>query len=168
MVAESRKKGDMEIKKVRELVKLVEDSGIAELEVIHGDTTIRIQKSQSVDSPLAGIAPAAMVTPGALPATLPPVPAAAATEAVVEAERAKWKEIRSPIVGTFYRTPAPGADPFVNVGDRIQSGQTLCIVEAMKVMNEIEAEFGGVVKEILVENGQPIEAEAILYLVEPS
>jgi len=117
----------MEIKKVRELVKLVEDSGIAELEIIHGDTTIRI-----------------------------------------EAERAKWKEIRSPIVGTFYRAAAPGADVFVNVGDRIQNGQTLCIIEAMKVMNEIEAEFGGIVKEILVENGQPIEAEAILYLVEPS
>jgi len=104
----------MEIKKVRELVKLVEDSGIAELEVIHGDTTIRIQKSQSVDGPVAGIAPAAMVTPGALPATLPPASAAVTTDAVVEAERAKWKEIRSPIVGTFYRAPAPGADSFVN------------------------------------------------------
>ena len=154
----------MEIKKVRELVKLVEDSGIAELEIIHGDTTIRIQKSQALDSSPGGFAPpGATVAPEAVPATVP-----AATNAVVEAERAKWKEIRSPIVGTFYRAPAPGTDAFVNVGDRIQSGQTLCIVEAMKVMNEIEAEFGGIVKEILVENGQPIEAEAILYLVEPS
>jgi acetyl-CoA carboxylase biotin carboxyl carrier protein len=154
----------MEIKKVRELVKLVEDSGIAELEIIHGDTTIRIQKSQTVDSSPVGFAPpAATLAPGAVPAAVP-----AATDAVVEAERAKWKEIRSPIVGTFYRAAAPGADVFVNVGDRIQNGQTLCIIEAMKVMNEIEAEFGGIVKEILVENGQPIEAEAILYLVEPS
>ena len=154
----------MEIKKVRELVKLVEDSGIAELEIIHGDTTIRIQKSQAIDSSPVGFAPpVATVVPGAALAAVP-----AATDAVVEAERAKWKEIRSPIVGTFYSAPAPGTDAFINVGDRIQNGQTLCIVEAMKVMNEIEAEFGGVVKEILVENGQPIEAEAILYLVEPS
>ena len=158
----------MEIKKVRELVKLVEDSGIAELEVIHGDTTIRIQKSSSPDgSGISFAPPAATLQPGTFAPALPSAPAVATPDAVVEPERATWQEIRSPIVGTFYRASAPGADPFVNVGDRIQRGQTLCIVEAMKVMNEIEAEIAGVIKEILVENGQPLEAEAILFLVEP-
>jgi acetyl-CoA carboxylase biotin carboxyl carrier protein len=81
--------------------------------------------------------------------------------------RAKWKDLRSPIVGTMYRAPSPTAEPFVKVGDRVDAGQTLCIIEAMKVMNEIEAEFAGVVKEILVENGQPVEAEAVLFLIDP-
>jgi acetyl-CoA carboxylase biotin carboxyl carrier protein len=75
--------------------------------------------------------------------------------------------VRSPIVGTFYRAPSPTAESFVQVGDRVSPGQPLCIVEAMKVMNEIEAEFGGTIREILVENGSPVEAEAALFLVDP-
>ncbi len=157
--------GRMDIQQVRELVKLVEDSGIEELEVSHKDTTIRIQKS--------GRGPVGAMAMAPLPA-VPPPPAAPAPAGAVEPAapaadpvRAKWKEIRSPIVGTFYRAPAPDADPFVKVGDKVHPGQTLCIVEAMKVMNEIEAEFGGVIKEILVEDGQPVEAEGILFLVDP-
>nr|MBC8423764.1 acetyl-CoA carboxylase biotin carboxyl carrier protein [bacterium] len=92
----------------------------------------------------------------------------AAAAPAVNPERAKWKEIRSPIVGTFYRAPSPESPNFVNVGDTISPGQTLCIIEAMKVMNEIEAEFGGVIKEISVENASPVEAEAILCLVAPA
>ncbi|MFO7653115.1 MAG: acetyl-CoA carboxylase biotin carboxyl carrier protein [Candidatus Krumholzibacteriia bacterium] len=155
----------MEIEKVRELVKLVEESGIEELEVSHGETTIRIQKSPTGGLTYGGY-PAGPPAAAAAPAASSPavdVPAAA----TVSPERAKWKEIRSPIVGTFYRAPAPGAEPFVKPGDPITAGQTLCIIEAMKVMNEIEAEFGGTVKEVLVENGQPVEAEGILFLVDP-
>jgi len=154
----------MDIEKVRELVKLVEESGIEELEVSHEDTTIRIQKS----APHAYMAGPVQAAPQVLPA--PALPAAPASEAAVPAAdgvRAKWRDVRSPIVGTFYRAPSPTADSFVNVGDHVAKGQTLCIVEAMKVMNEIEAEFGGTIKEILVENASPVEAEAVLFLVDP-
>ncbi len=158
----------MDIEKVRELVKLVEESSIEELEIANQDTTIRIQKS-----PAGGVAPAAYAPPPvhvtaapAAPAAAAPAPAAPAA-AEVDAVRGKWRDVRSPIVGTFYRAPSPTSPNFVEVGDHVAKGQTLCIVEAMKVMNEIEAEFGGTIKEILVENGNPIEAEAVLFLVEP-
>ena len=157
----------MDIEQVRELVKLVEDSGIEELEVSHDDTTIRIQKSAQVSA--ATLAPAVLPAPAAHPAAMPAPTAAAPVPATGETDglRAKWKDVRSPIVGTFYRAPSPTSDPFVNVGDRVAAGQTLCIVEAMKVMNEIEAEFSGTIKEILVENGSPVEAEAVMFLVDP-
>jgi acetyl-CoA carboxylase biotin carboxyl carrier protein len=163
---------DMDIGKVRELVKLVEDSGIEELEVAHKDTTIRIQKSPHVTGGAAAVAPVPLA---AAPAPAPAAPAAEvaapvaapASETASDPARAKWKDVRSPIVGTFYRSPSPTAESFVNVGDHVAPGQTLGIVEAMKVMNEIEAEFGGTIREILVENGSPIEAEAVLFLVEP-
>ncbi len=157
----------MEIDNVRQLVKLVEESGIEELEISSEGTTIRIQKQRSCDrSPAAAMFSAAYPFPVAPVAPVGVAPAAVSS-AVTE-ERARWKEFRSPIVGTFYRAPAPGAEAFVNVGDRVGAGQTLCIIEAMKVMNEIEAEFPGVIREILVENGSPVEAEAILFLLEPA
>jgi acetyl-CoA carboxylase biotin carboxyl carrier protein len=155
----------MDIGKVRELVKLVEDSGIEELEVSHKDTTIRIQKSPHMAMGSPAMAPIQAAAPAPLAA---PVAAAAADAApAADPIRAKWKDVRSPIVGTFYLSPSPTSDPFVRVGDHVSVGQPLCIVEAMKVMNEIEAEFGGTIKEILVEDGSPIEAEAVLFLVEP-
>jgi len=163
----------MEIEHVRELVKLVEESGIEELEISQKDTTIRIQKSRPLA--LTAGATAAMPVPG-MPwpnptavsgpiVTGPAGDSSGTTE--VDQERAKWKEIRSPIVGTFYKAPAPGADSFVRVGDRVSVGQILCIIEAMKVMNEIEAEFAGQIREILAEDAAPVEAEAVLFLVEP-
>ncbi len=157
----------MDISKVRELVKMVEESGIEELEVIHKDTTIRIQKSPSY-APGIPLAPAPLMVSAAAAA-----PAAAAVSSVeqvdpvVDTERAKFKDVRSPIVGTLYRAPSPDSENFVKVGDRIVVGQTLCIIEAMKVMNEIDAEFSGTIREILVENGAPVEAEGVLFLVEP-
>lgn len=154
----------MDLNKVRELVKLVEDSRIDELEVIDKDTTIRIQKHAA---PSAHVAYAASLPPAPAPPQAPAETAAPAAPAA-NPERAKWREIRSPIVGTLYRAPSPDAPNFINVGDAIKPGQTLCIVEAMKVMNEIEAEFGGTIKEILVENATPVEAEAILFLVDPA
>lgn len=158
----------MDISKVRELVKMVEESGIEELEVIHKDTTIRIQKSPTY-APGATVAQAPMMIPAAAPvaATAAPAAAPAVAEPAVDAARAKFKDVRSPIVGTLYRAPSPENDDFVKVGDHVVVGQTLCIVEAMKVMNEIDAEFAGTIKEILVENGAPVEAEGVLFLVEP-
>lgn len=161
----------MEIEDVRQLVKLVEESAIEELEISNEGTTIRIQKRRGAE--LAGLPAPLPVSyaypppPAAAPPAPAPAPAAAPASAASE-ERARWKEFRSPIVGTFYRSAAPGAEPFVKVGDRVAPGQTLCIIEAMKVMNEIEAEFPGVIREVLVENGSPVEAEAILFLLEPA
>jgi acetyl-CoA carboxylase biotin carboxyl carrier protein len=157
----------MDIDKVRELVKLVEESGIEELEVSHEDTTVRIQKS--AHAVFTGSSAPAPMMPAAMPAAAPAPAAAAAAPAAPEADatRAKWRDVRSPIVGTFYRAPSPTAEAFANVGDHVAKGQTLCIIEAMKVMNEIEAEFGGTIREILVENGSPVEAEAVLFLVDP-
>jgi acetyl-CoA carboxylase biotin carboxyl carrier protein len=163
----------MDIEKVRELVKLVEQSGIEELEIINKDTTIRIQKSPAaaVGMPaMAQLAQMAQPAPAAVIAAAPaPAPAAAPVTAAPAADpaRARWKELRSPIVGTLYRAASPTSPNFVNVGDRVSRGQPLCIIEAMKVMNEIEAEMDGVIREILVENGSPVEAEAVLFLVDP-
>jgi len=159
----------MELEQVRELVKLVEDSGIEELEISQNDTTIRIQKSRPQNPTVAPMVAQPAMPLSAVP-QVPTTPAAAgpAANPEPEAERAHWKEIRSPIVGTFYQAPAPGAAPFVKVGDRISIGQNLCIIEAMKVMNEIEAEIAGVIREVLVEDASPVEAESILFLVEPA
>jgi len=161
---------DMDIGKVRELVKLVEESGIEELEVSHMDTTIRIQKSAGqLVGPPAMMAASLPATPFAAPVAAPTgAPAAeVAAEAPADVTRGKWKDVRSPIVGTFYRAPSPTSPNFVNVGDHVATGQTLCIVEAMKVMNEIEAEFGGTVKEILVADASPVEAEGAMFLIDP-
>lgn len=167
MAETERSKGsDMDIAKVRELVKLVEESGIEELEVSHLDTTIRIQKSSGqIVGPAAMMAapmPAVASAPAAAPEAATP-----AAESAAEVSRGKWRDVRSPIVGTFYRAPSPTSPSFVNVGDHVAVGQTLCIVEAMKVMNEIEAEFSGTVKEILVEDASPVEAEGVLFLIDP-
>ena len=157
-------RAEMDISKVRELVKLVEESGIEELEVIHEDTTIRIQKSAAMNVSSAAVhtVPAPVAAPAPAPAS-----AAAAVDPAPAAVNTKWKDLRSPIVGTFYRAASPTSPSFVNVGDHVSVGQPLCIIEAMKVMNEIEAEFSGTIKEILVENASPVEAEAVLFLVDP-
>lgn len=158
----------MDIDKVRELVKLVEQSGIEELEIVNKDTTIRIQKSPAAAVGAPAFAPVAQ--PAAALVAAAPAPAAAAASPVApapDAARARWKELRSPIVGTFYGAPSPSSPAFVSVGDRVKRGQPLCIIEAMKVMNEIEAELDGTIREILVENGSPVEAEAVLFLVDP-
>jgi acetyl-CoA carboxylase biotin carboxyl carrier protein len=159
----------MDIEKVRELVKLVEDSGIEELEVSHEDTTIRIQKSPPLTMAAASVSPAVQVpaAPAPAPSGPPTTSGPETTDATSDPSRAQWKDVRSPIVGTFYRAPSPTAPSFVDVGDRVAVGQTLCIIEAMKVMNEIEAEFSGTIKEVFVENGNPVEAEAVLFLVDP-
>jgi acetyl-CoA carboxylase biotin carboxyl carrier protein len=164
------KKDVMDLAKVRELVKLVERSAISELEISQRGLTIRIQKAGvaavSVGSQAANPGQAAVI-PIPAPVEAPPPAAGPASTPSVDPARDKYREVRSPIVGTFYRAPSPDADPFVREGDRVRAGQTLCIIEAMKVMNEIEAEFPGVVREILVSNAQPVEAETTLFLVDP-
>lgn len=148
----------MDLKRVRELIKLVEESGIDEIEISGDGDTIRIRKSPQGGA--TAYHPVHVAAPAAAPG---PEPEAAPASAAA----AGLRELRSPVVGTFYRSPSPEAAPFVSVGDHVGPGQTVCIVEAMKVMNEIEAEFSGVVREILVENGAPVEAESVLFLVDP-
>ena len=150
----------MRREELKGLIKLVEESDISELEICEGKRKIRIAKSRPGSDP--GAAPAGQSAPAAEPAQ-PVVPS---TEA--EKLASNLKEITSPMVGTFYRAPAPEAGPFTDVGQRVTVGQTVCIVEAMKLMNEIGAEFSGIVREVLVENGQPIEFGQALFLVEPT
>jgi len=161
----------MDLKEIRQLVKMVEGSNINEIEIEEDGKKLRISKSFPSHNGDIHILPAA--TPSALPvaaaasqtagidAAAPPAPAEPALAANVI-------EVRSPMVGTFYRAPSPDADPYVEVGQSVAVGQTLCIVEAMKLMNEIETEISGKIKEILVENAQPVEYNQVLFLIEKS
>ncbi|HEX6071011.1 MAG TPA: acetyl-CoA carboxylase biotin carboxyl carrier protein [Longimicrobiaceae bacterium] len=156
---------------LRGLISAVDDSGIDSLEISRGGTRIRIAKTpdQTVSTVHAGGGPTHESPPPA-PAPAPvahpvaaPAPAAPETPPVAN----NWVEVKSPMVGTFYRSPSPEAPAYVEVGSRVVKGQTLCILEAMKLMNELEADLSGVVREILVENGQPVEYGQVLYRLEP-
>lgn len=150
----------MDLRKLKKLIDLVEASGIAELEITEGEEKVRIAKS------IAG-APMMMAHAPQPQSFHAPAPAAAPAAAVAPAEDAvpEGHVVRSPMVGTFYRAPAPGAKVFVEVGQTVSAGDTLCIIEAMKLLNEIEADQGGVVKAILVENGQPVEYGEPLFVI---
>ncbi len=152
----------MDLRKLKTLIELVETSGIAELEIQEGEERVRITRSLS-----PGQQTVMLHTPS-LPAAAGGAPAAAEPAAVVPAPPPAEPEghiVRSPMVGTFYRAASPGAKAFVDIGDSVKEGDTMCIVEAMKLMNEIEADASGVVKAILVENGQPVEFGQPLFVV---
>ena len=145
----------MDLRKLKTLIELVESSGIAELEIQEGEERVRITRALP-----AGAAPSVVpVAVASAPIHVPAVaaPAAAAPEPAAPPPEPEGHLVRSPMVGTFYRASSPGAKPFVEVGDSVQVGDTLCIIEAMKLMNEIEADQAGVVKQVLAENGQPVE-----------
>jgi acetyl-CoA carboxylase biotin carboxyl carrier protein len=152
----------MDLRKLKTLIELVETSGIAELEIQEGEERVRITRA------LAPSAQTVMMHAPMAPAS-PPVPAAAAVPVpapvAVAAEEPSGHVVKSPMVGTFYRAASPGAKTFVEVGDTVKEGDTLCIVEAMKLMNEIEADASGVVKAVLAENGQPVEFGQPLFLL---
>jgi acetyl-CoA carboxylase biotin carboxyl carrier protein len=147
---------------IRQLIRLVQRTGIGELEVSSGQRTVRIAAQAHLAVGPGPSLPVAL----AAPAAERPAPAAAAPPAAQPAEGSAV--IASPMVGTFYRAPAPDADPYVEVGDMVEVGQTVCIVEAMKLMNEIESEFRGRVVKVLVENAQPVEFGQKLFLIEPA
>jgi len=150
----------MDLRKLKTLIDLVAESGIAEIEVTEGEDKVRIVK-HAIPVPVA-VAPMAAVT--ALAAPLVATPSAVTATPTPPAEP-QGIQVKSPMVGTFYRTASPGAKAFVEVGDQIKPGDTLCIIEAMKLLNEIEAEIAGTVKEILAENGQPVEYGQPLFLI---
>jgi acetyl-CoA carboxylase biotin carboxyl carrier protein len=146
----------VDLRKLKTLIDLVQQSGIAELEITEGEERVRISRSLPAGVPQAG-APAQGVN------AAPAAPAAAATAEAAAAP--EGHVIRSPMVGTFYRSSAPGAKAFVEIGQAVKAGQTLCIIEAMKLLNEIEADRDGVVRAVLVENGQPVEYGEPLFIL---
>lgn len=157
----------MDLRKLKTLIDLVQQSGISELEVTEGEERVRISRGVSGIPPAAPVQvyaqPVAAPVPGAVPAPATPGAPPAATGA--EADLPEGHVIRSPMVGTFYRSSAPGAKAFVEVGQAVKSGDTLCIIEAMKLLNEIEADRDGTVKAILMENGQPVEYGEPLFIL---
>jgi acetyl-CoA carboxylase biotin carboxyl carrier protein len=149
----------MDLRKLKTLIDLVADSGIAELEITEGDGKVRIVKFSQLAQPVAYAAePAPVAAPAA-------APAAGAAPAAAEPAAPAGHQVKSPMVGTFYRAPNPGAAPFVEVGQSVKEGDALCIIEAMKLLNEIEADKSGVIKEILVENGEPVEYGQPLFVI---
>jgi acetyl-CoA carboxylase biotin carboxyl carrier protein len=155
----------VDLRKLKKLIDLVQESGIAELEITEGEEKVRISRAnQAAHTMMAMPAAAHYAVPAAAPpAALAAAPAAAAPAAAPE--KVEGHIVKSPMVGTFYRAPSPGAKSFVDVGDRVSPGDTLCIIEAMKLLNEIEADQGGAIKEIYVENGQPVEYGEPLFLI---
>jgi acetyl-CoA carboxylase biotin carboxyl carrier protein len=155
----------MDLRKLKTLIDLVQQSGIAELEITEGEEKVRISRG------LTGAAGHAIPQPGAVYVTAPMLPAGAADAgAPASAEAAPPAEpdghvVKAPMVGTFYRASAPGAKAFVDLGQTVKAGETICIIEAMKLLNEIEADREGVIKEILVENGQPVEYGQPLFII---
>lgn len=156
----------MDLRKLKTLIDLVSESGVAELEITEGDDRVKIVNRVGA-APVAAAAPAAIASPvvaSAAPAAAP-APAVAAEPAAAPVAAEDTRTINSPMVGTFYRAPSPGAKPFADVGQKVKAGDTVCIIEAMKLLNEIETEYDGVIKEILVENGQPVEFGQPLFVI---
>jgi len=152
----------MDIRKVKKLIELLEESGIAELEINEGEESVRISRysSSPAPAPVSYAAPAAPAPAAAAPA------ATAAEESSDEDSLPSGHVVKSPMVGTYYSASSPGSKPFVSVGDSVTEGETVCIVEAMKILNQIEADVSGVVKAILVENAQPVEYGQPLMIIE--
>jgi acetyl-CoA carboxylase biotin carboxyl carrier protein len=152
----------MDLRKLKTLIDLVQQSGIAELEITEGEEKVRISRG------IAGGVAQATPQPGTVYMTTPLTPAAADSPAALPGAPPAEPEghvIKAPMVGTFYRSSAPGAKPFVELGQAVKAGETVCIIEAMKLLNEIEADGDGVIKEVLVENGQPVEYGQPLFLI---
>lgn len=160
---------------IREMIQMVTSTGVAELEVQRGDNRVWIKRSagvvtQEIHMPHHGVAHAP--APAYQPAPPPPVtvaaPAATAAPGETDLTDPTLESVKSPIVGTYYEAPAPGSDPFVRVGDSIKPGTVLCVIESMKLMNEIESEISGTIVKRLVQNGSPVEYGEVLFLVKPS
>jgi len=154
----------MKFSEIKQLIKVVEKSDIGEIEIVEEGSKIRISKNSTLKQPPvftqldATNIPQNLPSNSAVPETVVPAAAASAED--------HFEKASSPMVGTFYRAPAPDADPYVEIGDHVKVGQTLCIIEAMKLMNEIQSEVNGTIRKILVENAQPVEYNQVLFLIE--
>jgi acetyl-CoA carboxylase biotin carboxyl carrier protein len=159
----------MDIRKVKKLIELLEQSDVAEIEIHEGEESVRISRNSSASAPIympaAAPAPVMQEAPIATPES--PAPAAPDSAAPdIAGDMPEDSLVRSPMVGTFYRSPSPGSKAFVEDGATVRVGDTLCIIEAMKILNQIESEKAGTVKRILVENGQPVEYNEPLFVIE--
>ena len=160
----------MDIRKIKKLIELLEESSLSEIEIVEGEESVRLSRAQVAAMPAhmphmqlpAGVQAAAWSAPA--PAAAPAAPAAAPEEAEVESVP-EGELVRAPMVGTFYAASSPDADPFVSLGQQVSEGETMCIIEAMKMFNQIEAETSGTVVAILVENGQPVEFDQPLFVI---
>ena len=158
----------MDLRKIKKLIELVEESGIAELEITEGEEKVRINKSGAVQN-YAFMPP--FTQPVAAPVEQAPqqAPVTESSSAAIEPAKPALPEghaVKSPMVGTFYRSSSPGASPFVEVGQTVKVGETLCIIEAMKLLNEIESDQNGIIKAIMLENGQPVEYGEPLFIIQ--
>jgi len=153
----------MDIRKVKKLIELLDESGIAEIEITEGEESVRISRYPS--GAMIAQAPYATAAPQAPAATAAPAPAQPADLAPAVSEEDGFL-VSAPMVGTFYASSSPGAAPYVQVGDRVSEGDTLCIIEAMKMMNQIEADVSGVIKSIRVQNGEPVEYGQTLFVID--
>ncbi len=151
----------MDIRKVKKLIELLEESGIAEIEIKEGEESVRISRSSS-SAPAMPVQYAA-APPIAAPAAAPAADASASSDAP---DIVSGHQVTSPMVGTFYEAPSPGAAPFTEVGKKVKEGDVLCIIEAMKMLNQIESDKAGTVKAVLVDNGQPVEFGQPLFVIE--
>ncbi len=150
----------MDIRKVKKLIELIEESDIAEIEIHEGEESVRISRASAIAPTVVAASPVA-ATPIAAAAAAP----AAAEETKAE-EAISGHSVTSPMVGTFYRSPSPKSKSFVEEGQKVSKGDTLCIIEAMKILNQIETDRGGIIKRILVENGQPVEYNQPLFIID--
>lgn len=163
----------MTIEEIREMIQMVTSTGVAELEVQRGDNRVWIKRTAGVVTQEIHIPQPAMAH-APMPAYQPPAqvtvaaPSAAPAAGEPDLTDPALETVKSPIVGTFYEAPSPGADPFVRVGDAIKPGKVLCVIESMKLMNEIESEISGVIVKRLVQNGAPVEYGEVLFLVKPN
>ncbi len=161
----------MDLRKLKTLIDLVSESGVAELEITEGEDHVRIvNRKENTTAPALVVqtpsaASAAIAAAAAAPVEAPASTAPTAPAAAPAASAEPRKTINSPMVGTFYRAPSPGAKPYADVGQRVKAGDTVCIIEAMKLLNEIEAETDGVIQEILVDNGAPVEFGQPLFVI---
>ena len=154
----------MDIRKVKKLIELLEESGINEIEIKEGEESVRITRAPAGSS-------STMILPSQYNSPLPSAPAAATVSADPDSaadnpEEVSGETVTAPMVGTFYRSSSPGAKPFVEIGQSVKSGDTLCIIEAMKMLNQIEADRAGVIKAVLVENGQPVEYGEPMFVID--
>ncbi len=156
----------MDIRKVKKLIELLDESGIAEIEITEGEESVRISR-YAQGAPVTVSAPAPAPAPmAAAPAAPAAAPAADAAPAAPAAAEEDGYEVTAPMVGSFYSSSSPGAAPYVQVGDKVNEGDTLCIIEAMKMMNQIEADVSGTVKSIRVQNGEPVEYGQVLFVID--
>lgn len=150
----------MDIRKVKKLIELLEESDVAEIEIHEGEESVRISRYSATAMMPVAMPQASVAAPQTAAS---PIPMVASAEPPAEPE---GHAVRSPMVGTFYRSPSPGSKPFVEVGQQVAAGDTLCIIEAMKILNQIESDKSGTVKKILVENGEPVEYNEPLFIID--